>query len=140
MRVSGRTLSLAVLAAFALIPAAGRASPESEDLSRTINRELRAGGSFFTASERALIERKCGYAPGQWDGFEANISNGVFTCGNGRRVDDPEMRAMLREAGPRIGARVREIMARPAVTAAIDRVARLATERALRQVRARHAD
>jgi len=140
MRGSVRTLSLAALAAFAIGPATGAATPEDETLSRTIHRELRAGGSFFTAPERALVERKCGYAPGQWDGFEANISNGVLTCGNGRRVDDPEVRAMLRAAGPRIGRRVREVMARPAVAAAIDRVARDATERALRQVEARHRD
>ncbi len=137
--MSGRTLSLAVLAAFTLTPAAG-ATPESDALDQLIQRELRAGGSFFTASERALVERKCGYAPGQWDGFDVNISNGVLTCSNGRRVDDPEMRAMLHDAAPRIGRRVREVMARPAVTAAIGRVAREATDRALREVRARHAD
>ena len=143
MRVSGLSLSLAALAAaLTFVPATGfaAATPESETLSRTINRELRAGGPFFTPAERALVERKCGYGPGQWDGFEANVSNGVLTCRDGRRVDDPEVRAMLREAGPRIGRRVREVMARPAVTEAIDRVARLATERALRRVRARHAD
>lgn len=111
-----------------------------EGLSRIVHRELRAGGPFFTASERALVERKCGYAPGQWDGFEANISNGILTCSNGRRVDDAEVRAMLRVAGPRIGRRVREVMARPAVAEAVDHVARVATERALRRVRARHAD
>ena len=139
MRVPVRTLSLAILAAIALTPGAS-ATPESESLSRTINRELRAGGPWFTAEERALVERKCGYAPGQWDGFEVNISNSVLTCTNGRRVDDPEVRAMLRVVSPRISARVREVMARPAVSAAIDLVARNATERALARVRARHAD
>ena len=140
MRVSGLIMSSAILAAFALATAPASATPENESLNRIIHRELRAGGPFFTASERTLVERKCGYAAGQWDGFEANISNGVLTCSDGRRVDDPEVRAMLREASPRIGRRVREVMARPAVTDAIDRVARLATERAMRRVRARHAD
>jgi hypothetical protein len=137
MRMSGPVTCLAMFAAATLAPTAGRASPEDEPLGRLINRELHAGGPFFTPAERALIERKCGYAPGQYDGFQANISNGVFTCGNGRRVDDAEMRDMLRTAEPRISRRVRAVMARPAVTAAIDRVARLATERAMRQVRAR---
>jgi hypothetical protein len=140
MRVPVRSLSLAILVAFTLAPAAGAATPESESLSRAINRELRAGGPWFTADERALVERKCGYAPGQYDGFEANISNGVFHCRNGRRVDDAEMRAMLRVASPRISARVRTVMASRAVRDAIDRVARNATERALAQVRARHRD
>ena len=138
MRVSVRTLSLAILALLTLAPAG--ATPADDRLSQAINRELRAGGPFFTAGERALIERKCGYAPGQADGFEANISNGVFICSNGRRVDDPEMRAMLRVAGPRIGRRVGAVMASPAINAAISRVAREATDRALREVRARHRD
>ncbi len=139
MPVSGRTICVAMLAAFALTPAAAT-TPESDALGQLIRRELRAGGPFFNAGERALIERKCGYAPGQYDGFEANISNGVFTCGNGRRVDDPEMRAMLDTARPRIQARVRTVMASPTVTAAISRVAREATERALARVRARRGD
>ena len=140
MRLPSRTLSLAILAAFAIGPAPAIATPESDALSQTINREIRAGGPFFTADERALIERKCGYAPGQADGFQANISNGVFTCSNGRRVDDPEMRAMLHTAQPRIRARVNAIMASPAINAAIDRVARAATDRALREVRASRRD
>ena len=140
MNLSRRVPGLAMLAALFLIPAAAKAGPEDESLNRIINRELRADGPFFTAPERALIERKCGYAPGQWDGFDVNISNGVFSCRDGRRVDDPELRAMLHAAQPRISQRVREVMARPAVTAAISRVAHEATERALREVRARHAD
>ena len=140
MNLSRRVPGLAMLAALFLIPAAAKAGPADESLNRIINRELRAGGPFFTAPERALIERDCGYARGQWDGFDVNISNGVFTCSNGRRVDDPEMRAMLEAARPRIARRVREVMRRPTVTAAISRVARVATERALREVRARRAD
>ena len=136
MRVSGRPLFLAVLAAFVLVPAIGRAAPEEEALDRIIDRELHAGGSFFTAPERALIERKCGYAPGHWDGFQLNITNHVLVCTNGRRVDDAEVRAMLRVAEPRIERRVTEVMARPEVSAAINRVAEAATERAMRQVRA----
>lgn len=139
MCVSGRTLSLAVLAALALAPAAV-ASPESEALGDLIRREMRAGGPWFNARESALIERKCGYRPGQWDGYRMESRNGVFICTNGRRVDDPEMRAMLEGARPRISARVRTVMASPAVRDAIDRVARNATDRALRRLRARHAD
>jgi hypothetical protein len=127
MRIPFKSLSVTVLATFALSATPGAATPEGDELSQLINRELRAGGPFFTPAERALVERKCGYAAGQWDGFEANISNGVFHCRNGRRVDDPEMRAMLHAASPRISRRVREVMARPAVNAAIDRVARQAT-------------
>ena len=140
MTLSRHLPSLAMLAALVLLPAAAKAAPEEEGLGRLINREIRADGPFFTADERALVERKCGYAPGQFDGFEANISNGVLTCSNGRRVDDPEVRAMLRAAQPRIERRVREVMRRPVVTAAIERVAHEAAARALREVRARRGN
>ncbi|HTU09721.1 MAG TPA: hypothetical protein VMG08_02385 [Allosphingosinicella sp.] len=142
MRVTGRALCLATFAilAPALAFAGAAATPPEESLNRIINRELRAGGPFFTAPERALVERKCGDAPGTWDGFQVNINNGVLTCANGRRVDDPELRALLRAAEPRISRRVEAVMDRPVVTAAIARVAAEAEERALREVRARHGD
>lgn len=136
MRISGQSLFVAMLAALVLIPATGKAAPDEDALDRIIDRELHAGGSFFTPEERALIERKCGYAPGTWDGFQLNITNHVLICTNGRRVDDAEVRAMLRVAEPRIERRVNEIMSRPAVRAAIERVASAATARAMREVRA----
>jgi hypothetical protein len=139
MRVSGRTLSLAVLAAFSLAPAAV-ASPESEALGDLIRREMRAGGPWFNPQESALIERKCGYRPGQWDGYRMETRNGVFICTNGRRVDDPEMRAMLHAAQPRIAARVRRVMASPVIRAAMNDVTREATERAMRRLRERQGD
>ena len=135
-----RSLSLVLLAALALSPAAAASGPEDEALGQTINRALHADGPFFTPAERALIERECGYAAGQYDGFDANISNGVFTCSNGRRVDDPEMRAMLRAAEPRIAARVRTVMRRPEIRAAIDRVADAATAQALQRLRERRGE
>lgn len=140
MNLSLRIPGLAMLTAFVLLPAASKASPEGQALDRIIDRELHAGGSFFTAPERALIERKCGYAPGSWDGFSINISNNVLTCSNGRRVDDTEVRAMLRTAEPRIEARVEEVMSRPAVRAAINRVAETATAEAMREIRAHRGD
>ena len=137
----------AALAAFALAFAAPAAAPlqarpaasqsQEQDLSALINRELRAGGSWFTPAERAVIERKCGYAPGTWDGFEANMSGGVFTCRDGRRVDDPEVRAVLKAAEPRIEARVEAVMGRADVAAAIARVAEAAAERALAGIEAK---
>ncbi|HEU0098261.1 MAG TPA: hypothetical protein VFQ67_05730 [Allosphingosinicella sp.] len=138
-----KTILICAAASAALAAAAGavagthaEADREGEALSALINRELRSGGSWFTPAERAVIERKCGYAPGEWDGFEANLSNGRFTCRNGRVVaDDPEMRAVLRAAEPRIRARVEAVMARADVTAAIERVARVAAAEALGESR-----
>lgn len=135
-----RAAALAVLALALAGPApAGGPSRErgKDELSTLIDRNLRSGGSWFTPAERAVIERKCGYAPGAWDGFEANMSRGIFTCRGGRRVDDPEMRAVLRAAAPRIEARVEAVMARADVAAAIARVAEAAAAEALREVESR---
>ena len=117
-------------------PAADRVGGQDE-LTSLINRELRSGGSWFTPAERALIERKCGYAPRAWDGFEANLSDGTFICRGGRRVDDPEMRAVLKVAAPRIEARVEAVMESAEVAAAIARVAETAAAEALRKVEIR---
>lgn len=126
---------LAAGLALAALPAAAVAQGDDEAaeqrLEGMIQQALRADGPFFTDAERAVIERKCGYAPGSWDGFDINASNGVLTCANGRRVDDPEVRAIMEAAGPRIGARVRSAMARPEVRAAISEIAREATATAL---------
>ena len=81
-----------------------------------------------------LIERKCGYAPGSWDGNNLNMSNGIMTCGNGRRVDDPEVRAMMEVAGGRISRRVNAVMQRPEIRNAIAAVARQASGEALAEL------
>ena len=85
-----------------------------------------------------MIERKCGYAPGSWDGFDLQFSGGVLVCSNGRRVEDPEIRAMISAAEPRIASRVDAVMHRPEIAAAIEAVAREAQVQALQAVRARH--
>jgi hypothetical protein len=144
MKTSLFAASLIVLLAAALAPAAPAPAPAAprvkgeQDLSALINRELRSGGSWFTPEEQKVIERKCGYRPGEWDGFEANLSDGTFTCRNGRVVTgDAEMSAVLRAVRPRIEARVGRVMARANVKAAIGRVAAAAAAEAMREVEAR---
>lgn len=135
--------SAATLAALALAlaapsaPAAAWGVEGEEALSALINRELRAGGSWFTPAERRVIEAKCGYRPGEWDGFEARLTNGEFHCTNGKVVGDAEMRALIRAAGPRIDKRVKTVMGRADVRAAISRVAAAAAAEAMREVEAR---
>jgi hypothetical protein len=102
-----------------------------ERLNQVIHRAIHADGPFLVAEERALVERKCGYTAGSWDGNDFSMNNGVLTCTNGRRVDDPEVRAMMARAAPRISRRVEAAMARPDVRAAIEAVAREASEEAL---------
>jgi hypothetical protein len=105
-----------------------------ERLGAVIEQAIKGEGPFFTAEERAVIERKCGYAPGSFDGFEANMSDGAFRCRDGRRVDDAEMRALLAVAQPRIERRVEAAMERADVKGAIEAVAREAEAEALRAV------
>ena len=142
-RIGMLALAAALAAAAALWPPRALAGPEQDaetQLDRAVEQALHEGGSWFTAEERAVIERKCGYAAGSWDGFEASFSNGVYRCTNGRRVDDAEMRALMARAGPRIERRVETAMERPEVRAAIERVAREAEAEALRELAARRDD
>ena len=106
----------------------------SDELGQSIERALRADGPFFTEAEQGVINRACGYAPGEWDGYDLQINDGVLRCENGRRVDDPAVRRVLRQAEPRIARRVETVMARPEITAAIDRIAAEATAEALREL------
>jgi hypothetical protein len=114
--------------------AAGPKSEAGERLGRTIERAIHAEGPFFTPAEQAVIRAKCGYRDGEWDGRSANMSNGAFTCTNGRRVADAEMRELMEVAGERIGRRVDVAMNRPEVQAAIASVASEASREALSQI------
>jgi hypothetical protein len=100
-------------------------------LERTIEQAMESDGPWLLPAERALIARKCGYAPGTRDGESLTMSNGVLICANGRRVDDPEVRAMVGVAGPRISRRVRAVMDSPAVKDALAAVSNGAVQRAL---------
>ena len=133
-------MGLAFLAVLLAGLSGAAATPEQSAeavLEHRIQAALRADGPFFTPAERAVIERKCGYRRGEWDGFDSNMMNGQFHCTNGRVVDDPEMRALLRVASPRISARVHAAMSRPDIREAISRVAREATARAMLHERER---
>lgn len=126
-------LAIAITGSTAIVQAAS-AEDGGEMLGRSIERAIRADGPFFTAPEQAVIARACGYAPGEWHGYDVQMNDGVLRCENGRRVDDPAVRRVLRAAEPRIARRVETVMARPEITAAIDRIAADATAEALREL------
>ncbi|NUQ18059.1 MAG: hypothetical protein HOP95_06340 [Sphingomonas sp.] len=73
---------------------------------------------FFTPKERAVIERACGYRPGEWNGIQVNMVGDTYFCTNGRQVSSPEVRAVMAEVSPRIDAYVASVMRRPDVVAA----------------------
>ena len=129
--------AIAIAAAAPVLAQSGRSDAQAR-LHREIDRAIHADGPMLLASERALVERKCGYAPGSWDGYNFSMNDGVLICSNGRRVDDPEVRAMMAVAGPRISRRVNEAMARPAVREAIEAVADEASAAALAAMSERH--
>ncbi len=106
---------------------AARAEAAGDRLGAAIERAIRGDGPFFTAEERAVIERACGYAPGSWDGYESNMHGRTFVCSNGRRVDSAEVRRVMEVAGPRIAARVSAAMSGAEVRAAMEEVTREAT-------------
>ena len=142
MRIWATVSLLASAAMFAAAPIA-YAHPVDEPgdpLGTVINRAIHAGGPFFTPAERAVIEHKCGYAPGQWDGRDFSMSNGVFECPNGKKVDDPEMRALMQVAQPRISARISAAMAQPEVQAAIRETASRAAREALANLAERYRE
>ena len=132
--ILGAVLAVAVTGA-ATAGKPGETAAEAK-LEQVIDKAIHADGPFLLAGERALVERKCGYAPGSWDGNNFSMNNGVLHCSNGRKVDDPEVRAMMEVAAPRIAARVRKAMAQPEVKAAIDVVAREAAAEAMRELAA----
>jgi hypothetical protein len=113
---------------------AAAAAEAGRSLGALVTARLHEGGSFFTPKERAAIEAMCGYRPGEWDAFETSDVEGIFHCTNGRTVDSPEMRAVMRAAQPRIRARVGQVMASAEVKAAIAKLASEATARALAEV------
>ncbi len=134
-----RSILLPALIAAGLAATTLPAMAESGDhgLGRLIQQRLREGGPFFNGQEQAVIVRACGYAPGEWDGFEINHHGDVLVCTNGRRVNDPEVRRVMRQAAPRISRRVNTVMASAEVRDRIDRIAGEATERAMRELRRR---
>ena len=113
---------------------AARQAEATQALTAMINRQIRAEGSFFTPKEKQMVIAKCGYKPGKWDGFDVNMSNGVFHCTNGRIVSDPEMKAIMAAVAPRIERRVGAVMASREVRSAIDRVAAEATAAAMQRL------
>jgi hypothetical protein len=141
--------SLAGVAALAMLVTAGplparagvasdtakaRQKEATRALTALINRDIRAEGSFFTPAEQKLIIAKCGYRAGEWDGFQANMADGAFYCTNGRRIDDPEMHAVIEAAAPRIERRVKAVMDSAPVREAIARITAEATAAAMQRL------
>ena len=127
---------VAISAALVLVtamPAAAQDSEASARLSRSINQAMEAEGPWLLPAERALIARKCGYTPAEADSDNVSMMHGVLICSNGRRVDDPEVRAMMEIAGERISRRVNAVMSRPAIREAI----RAVSDEAVREAMAR---
>jgi hypothetical protein len=121
----------AALATLPSSPASAQDDESGDRLGAAIDRAVEADGPWLLPTERSLIERKCGHLPGTREDDSVSFSNGVLVCANGRRVDDPETRAMVAAVGPRISRRVERMMSSPAIRNAIDAVSSDAVRRAL---------
>ena len=126
----GASLALGSDAAVAAGERTG-ADAAGDRLGARIEAAIKAEGPFFDAGERAVIERKCGYPAGSFDGYEVNVQDGAFVCRGGKRVEDAEMRALLDAAEPRIERRVEAVMDSAEVQEAIRAVAHDAERQAL---------
>ena len=99
---------------------AGSAYAIQVDPGAAAERALDAQGPILTPDEEAMIEAKCGYGPREWNGRNIRMEeNGVLVCSNGRRVDDPEVRALAGRIEQRVETRVRTVMNDPEVRAAM---------------------
>lgn len=123
-----------------MAPPAAAGHEGDQGLGALVQQRLRAGGSFFTAEEQAVIRGACGYGEGEWDGYDIRFDDDQLVCANGRRVDSPEVRRVMRDAGPRIASRVSAVMDSADVRERIDRITSQAIERAMREVARHRAD
>ncbi len=131
---------LSLSAAIAILSAAPAAAQEpsgsqDERLSQSIHNALGADGPWLLPAEQALIARKCGYRGDEAGRDDMSITNGVLICSNGRRVDDPEVRAMATTASERISRRVSGVMASAEVQRAIAARTMAAVEAAMADLR-----
>lgn len=138
-RLGGIVIIAAFAAAGSLLTGAG--SAWAGGAATMIERAVADEGPIVAPEEQALIDRKCGRRPAGSDGSSIRVDEGVLICGNGRRVDDPEVRAAMRRIGERAEARVEAVMSRPDVRAALsgEVSARVAAELRHDLPRIRHA-
>lgn len=133
-----RKLAISATIAFlCAVPASAQDRAETPEirLSRTIDAAMAAEGGWLLPAERALIDRKCGHVGADVGRDSVTMTNGVLICANGRRVDDPEVRAMMEAAGQRISRRVQAVMDSPAVRDAIAAISDRAVREALDSLR-----
>lgn len=119
MTIAAGTIRIITASGLALVIAAiGLASPSlaSPDLAGMVAEAAGPEGPMITDAERATIRARCG---GGEDGDSITSRDGVLICKNGRRIDDPEVRAIVARAGERATAHVAAVMGRPEVAAAI---------------------
>lgn len=115
-------------------PAASAQSRE-DSVSAAVRKAGEKREPIITASDRALIARKCGYASPEAE-HNTNFSKGALVCEDGRRVEDAETRALAARVSKRAREYVEAVMRDPAVRRAIDGTATRAAREALVKVRA----
>jgi hypothetical protein len=88
-------------------------------------------GPILSQTDEAMIRAKCGTGPARNSGIQFN--GGALVCSNGRRVDDPEVRALAARIDSRVKAHLDRVMRRPEVKAALNGEVDARVRAALRQ-------
>lgn len=123
-------LALGTTTVLVTAPEPGR----DDELSAAIKSAGERQDPIVTKADKALIAAKCGYAA-DWNGDNISINNGVLKCANGKKVDDPEVRAMSKAISARAEKYVEGIMSDPAVKRAMDGTIERETKAALEKAR-----
>jgi hypothetical protein len=108
--------SLLVAASAAGGFAAADASPGAA--AEAIERAFDEEGPILSQPDRAMIRAKCGSGARSDTGVQFN--GGAPVCSNGRRVDDPEVRALAASIERRVKTHLDRAMRRPEVKAALN--------------------
>ena len=111
---------------------AAAAPPDATD--RMVRSTVESRGSIFTDSERATIAARCGYGA-EWNGRNVVMNDGVLICSDGRRVDDPEVRAITTRVSERVTLRVREALDSAGVARTMSRRTREEVRERMRHLR-----
>jgi hypothetical protein len=117
-RSFGGILVLGSLLVAASAAGLGAADARPGAAAAAIERAFDEEGPILSQADQAMIRAKCGSGASRNSGIQFN--GGALVCSNGRRVDDPETRALAARIDIRVKAHLDRAMRRPEVAAALN--------------------
>ena len=129
-----QALIMITLAGAGSAPLSGR---DPDRIGAAVSAAMRDGEPIVTDSDNAMIRAKCGYTAEEARRRNVSFNDGALKCGNGRVVKDAQTEEMSRRISARATAKVKAVMARPDVRAAINGEATARAREAVRRVQVR---